>query len=104
LGYGEHLVGNAFIFSFLSVIALLLLPLYAAVNGSDFFVYAWFGSMIPMILYQAWATYGAYASPERRIGDAARAVIAAIVYQLSGNALQSLMAGVYIGIKGASNA
>jgi Protein of unknown function (DUF3667) len=99
--YGEHLVANAYIFAFMSLIGLAALPFYIATNGGPWFATAWMVSFFPYFVYQSWATYGAFASPQHRIGDALRALAASAAYILFSALLQGLFVAIYMG---ASNA
>jgi Protein of unknown function (DUF3667) len=94
--YGEHLVANAYIFAFMSLIGLLALPFYIATNGGPWFAAAWLISLVPYFVYQSWATYGAFASPDRRISDALRALAGSAAYILVSGLLQGLGIGLYM--------
>lgn len=81
-GYGEHLVLNAFIIGFELFLAVCFFPFMALTNHLDVFPVVYGVVTSVYFLYEIVALYAVFAQPGRRVGAAARAIVAGVLNSL----------------------
>ena len=73
--YGEHLAINAFIFAFMCVINLAWMPIHMITNGGAWMSSALFASGVLFMVYQVFALWDTFRTPERRFRTLLRALV-----------------------------
>lgn len=91
--YGEHLAINAFIFAFMCVINLMWIPVHMITNGGPWMPSALMISVLLYMLYQVFALWDTFRTPERRFGALLRAILT-----VSGYILIPMIVGFVVGI------
>jgi len=97
--YGEHLAINAFIFAFMCVINLVLIPAHMLVNGTALFGPLMLATTVLFLLYQVFALWDAFRTPGRWIAPLLRALATSIGYFVLLGIL-SLAIGIVIAVAG----
>lgn len=97
--YGEHLAINAFIFAFMCVINLVLIPVHMLINGSALIMPLMLATTLFFLVYQVFALWDTFRTPGHGTGALLRALATTIGYfVLLGVA--SLAIGVVIALAG----
>jgi hypothetical protein len=78
--YGEHLAINAFIFAFMCVINLVLIPVHMLVNGSPLFLPLMLATALFFLVYQVIALWDTFRTPGHGVGTLLRALATSIGY------------------------
>lgn len=78
--YGEHLAINAFIFAFMCVINLVLIPAHMLVNGSPLFLPLMLATTLFFLAYQVVALWDTFRTPGHGVGALLRALATSIGY------------------------
>ena len=95
--YGEHLAINAFIFAFMCVINLALIPVHMMVNGTSLFMPLMLLTSALFLVYQVFALWDAFRTPGRWFGMLLRALATSIGYFVFVS-IASLAIGVFIAL------
>ena len=78
--YGEHLAINAFIFAFMCVINLVLIPVHVLVSGSPLLGPLMLAMSAFFLVYQVFALWDTFRAPGRWMGPLLRALATSIGY------------------------
>jgi hypothetical protein len=78
--YGEHLAINAFIFAFMCVINLVLIPVHMLINGSPLLGPLMMTMTVFFLVYQVFALWDTFRTPAHWIGPLLRALATSIGY------------------------
>lgn len=95
--YGEHLAINAFIFAFMCVINLALIPVHMMVNGTPLFQPLMLLTSALFLVYQVFALWDAFRTPGRWIGALLRALATSLGYFVF-VIVASIVIGVFIAL------
>lgn len=97
--YGEHLAINAFIFAFMCVINLVLIPVHMLLNGSALILPLMLATTLFFLVYQVVALWDTFRTPGRGVGALLRALATSTGYfVLLG--VMSLAIGIVIALAG----
>lgn len=97
--YGEHLAINAFIFAFMCVINLVLIPVHMLVNGSALFTPLMLATTLFFLVYQVFALWDTFRTPGHWVGALLRALATSIGYFVLLGGI-SLIIGIAIAVSG----
>lgn len=78
--YGEHLVINAYIMAFTSIVLVALFPLFVILNRTPAFFPVWSALALAFFVYHGVALYLTFKSPGSWFGTTARSVAAVLLY------------------------
>lgn len=98
--YGEHLVVNAFILSFMCAVNLLLMPAYMLGNGTQWIPRIMMWSVLIFLAYQIYALWSTFRTPGKGAVTALRTIGAVAVFYAMIVAI-ALMIGMAYGIHAA---
>jgi hypothetical protein len=78
--FGEHLIVNAYVFGFFTLLMLLAFPFYALANGGPWFAWVWSLAGLFIVAYHAVMLYATFHTPGKSASTLLRAVVAVLVY------------------------
>ena len=97
--YGEHLAISAFIFAFMCVINLALIPVHMLINGSPLIQPLMLAMTIFFLVYPVIALWDTFRTPGHGMGALLRALATSIDYFVF-LGLISLIIGIVIAVTG----